>query len=1321
MAAELFEEKEIFNRARQIAAPEERAAYLQEACGHHPAAMHRLEELLRVYEEERSFLEASPVPDPTTIDRPIAESAGTIIGPYKLLEQIGEGGFGLVFMAEQQQPVRRKVALKILKPGMDTRQVVARFEAERQALAIMDHPNIAKVHDGGATPSGRPYFVMELVRGVPITDYCDQNRLPTRERLALFTHVCHAVQHAHQKGIIHRDLKPSNVMVTLHDDVPVVKVIDFGIAKALGQQLTDKTLFTGFAQMVGTPMYMSPEQAQLSGLDIDTRSDIYSLGVLLYELLAGVTPFDRERMRTAGYDEMRRIIREEDPPSPSTRLSTLGPAAVTVSAERQSDPKQLCRLLRGELDWIVMKALEKDRNRRYETASALAADIERYIHDEAILACPPSRSYLCRKFIRRHRAALVTAFAGTVMLVVVIAVVAGSIGWVARERAARQASVAAKARQSVAVARTLLEQGRLSAARQKLTEARGHLDLDPAAARSLADDLLALDSQVGKLESFFHWVDLAHRALTPRSAEALIFRSTSAEARAPSGGLSVSVDNRADAPPDPPETYLLKALSICEVMERADWTSTLVRSGVGAELTKRLQEEVYEDLVWLADSVVDGLRDPVSGAKLSPESAGQLALHYLERAETARPPTPAFFSMRARCRALLQQKEAAQSDERRARQAPATLAVDHNLLGLRAFKDKNKQEAIRQFESALRVEPAHYWSMVWLGTCLLDLGDENDWREAARVYTGCIMQRPSDGMAFTLRGWAYRKLRRYEDAILDYSKAIELGPPDTEAFTQRGNVYRYMGKLDQALADQEQAVRLEPGHAEAHVHLGTALWRKGRLEQAVAAYEYAIALKPDLFEAHANLAALLREKGLLDQSIAEAQKAVSLRPDEPRLHVDLADALSANGQTALALAAYESALRLDLKSADAHVGLGVIWCDVRHDYDRAIAEFRAALELDGNRFDACFNLGQAYRGKGLLNDAINAYRRAIGIKPDSNAHNSLGVLLRETGRPDEAAAEFEKTLKLKPDDPNPHVNLGSYYCDIRHDYDRAIAEFREAIRLRPKMAVAHANLGIALGNKGLLDLAIDAFKDGIRLDGNVPGVRFNLGTALRMRGKADEAVAAFNEVVRLQPDFPGAHRELGALLCDRKHDYDGAVAAFQQALRVDPQDALAHCGLAVALSQKRRWEESLAHFKKSVQLKPGLVEACRGLAWLLATCPDAKLREPAQAVELATKAVDLAPANAGLWRILGVAQYRAGHWKAASIALQKSVELSGGGASSDWFFLAMAHWQAGDKEQARKWQEGAMKWMEKNKVDDQEVLAVRAEAAQLLGVEGKTN
>src|SRR6516165_8499360 len=312
----IMNEETLFHEALQK--PEaERAGFLAEACGGDVALRRRVEILLEAHDNPDSRLGPSSPAFTPTIDHPaIAEAPQSVIGPYKLLEQIGEGGFGIVFMAEQSRPVRRKVAFKILKPGMDTRHVIARFEAERQALALMDHPNIAKVFDGGATDSGRPYFVMELVKGVPITEYCDANQLTPRERLELFVPVCQAVQHAHQKGIIHRDIKPSNVLVTRHDGVPVVKVIDFGIAKALGQQLTDKTLFTGIAQMVGTPLYMSPEQAELSGLDVDTRSDIYSLGVLLYELLTGTTPFARERLKVAAFDEIRRMIREEEPPKP---------------------------------------------------------------------------------------------------------------------------------------------------------------------------------------------------------------------------------------------------------------------------------------------------------------------------------------------------------------------------------------------------------------------------------------------------------------------------------------------------------------------------------------------------------------------------------------------------------------------------------------------------------------------------------------------------------------------------------------------------------------------------------------------------------------------------------------------------------------------------------------------------------------------------------------------------------------------------------------------------------------------------------------------
>jgi WD40 repeat protein/serine/threonine protein kinase len=410
MGTKLPSVETVFGEAMEIATPAERSAYLDRACGGDATLRRQVESLLDATDRAGDFLE-SPAGMPTlthATPSPV-EGPGAVIGPYKLLEQIGEGGMGVVYMAEQTHPIRRRVALKVIKPGMDSRQVIARFEAERQALALMNHPNIARVHDAGATESGRPYFVMELVRGIPITDYCDRERMPLAARLELFVLVCRAVQHAHQKGVIHRDLKPSNVLVTVIDGAAVPKVIDFGVAKATGPRLTERTLFTGFHQFVGTPMYMSPEQADLSGVDVDTRSDVYALGILLYELLTGSTPFDSEALRKAAFDEMRRMIREDEPPTPSTRLSSLGQTLTAVASKRACDPRHLDRAVRGELDWITMKALEKDRRRRYETANDFAADVMNHLTDRPVEACPPSPSYRFGKFARRNRAAMTTA------------------------------------------------------------------------------------------------------------------------------------------------------------------------------------------------------------------------------------------------------------------------------------------------------------------------------------------------------------------------------------------------------------------------------------------------------------------------------------------------------------------------------------------------------------------------------------------------------------------------------------------------------------------------------------------------------------------------------------------------------------------------------------------------------------------------------------------------------------------------------------------------------------------------------------------------
>jgi serine/threonine protein kinase len=475
--------------------PDQRTAYLERACGDDAALRQRLEALLKACEQTRGFLEkpaASMLRQAPALSTPLAEKPGDTIGRYKLLQQIGEGGCGVVYMAEQEEPVRRRVALKVIKLGMDTKSVIARFDAERQALAMMDHPNIAKVFDAGSTerpltrpagtlsPSGggsggegrgegdttlstgRPYFVMELVRGVKITEYCDQNNLTTKERLDLFMQVCRAIQHAHQKGIIHRDIKPSNILVTLHDGVPVPKVIDFGIAKATQGRLTDQTLFTAFQQFIGTPAYMSPEQAEMSGLDIDTRSDIYSLGVLLYELLTGKTPFDGKELVAAGVDAMRRTIREKEPQPPSTRLTQELVAAdvrrlkssasddvatkegIRASSRRLLRARELINSIRGDLDWIVMRCLEKDRTRRYETANGLASDIQRHLSSEAVLACPPSNLYRFQKLVRRNK----LAFAAAACIGTALVIGLGISSWMfLREKQARQRAVAAEREQ----------------------------------------------------------------------------------------------------------------------------------------------------------------------------------------------------------------------------------------------------------------------------------------------------------------------------------------------------------------------------------------------------------------------------------------------------------------------------------------------------------------------------------------------------------------------------------------------------------------------------------------------------------------------------------------------------------------------------------------------------------------------------------------------------------------------------------------------------------------------------------------------------------
>jgi serine/threonine protein kinase/Flp pilus assembly protein TadD len=753
----------IFCGARERPSAEERAAYLDQACSDDAVLRARVEGLLGAELGVGNFLRGTPAVLDATADDLISECPGTVIGPYKLLEQIGEGGFGVVFIAEQQQPIRRKVALKVLKPGMDTREVVARFEAERQALALMDHPNIAHVFDGGATAFGRPYFIMELVRGVPISDFCDQNSLSIRERLALFIDVCHAVQHAHQKAIIHRDIKPSNVMVTLNDDKALVKVIDFGIAKATGQQLTDKTLFTNFAQMIGTPLYMSPEQAQMGSQDVDTRSDVYSLGVLLYELLTGTTPFDKARLRTVGYDEIRRIIREEEPPKPSTRIRTIGQVSTTISMRRKSDAKRLCALFRGELDWIVMKALEKDRNRRYETASAFAADVQRYLRDEPVSACPPSAMYRLQKFIRGNKATL-TVLAS---LLVAVSIIAGAIGWNLRDRDAQQSDINNEIGSALQQAELLHEQGKWPEALATLGRAEALAAQKQAAPRPLL--LEHLDELQGRLDA-----DRRDRLFAARIEKIRM--------EPDSGNLE--------------KVYLIPEGDYNK-MKAAFEACYGIRLGIAAPeevaaFIQRRPQATQRQLIAALDCCLGCANETDTELKA-----------WLAAALEATDADP----WRNRVRSALAMRDGSAliqlaQNVKVAREEPSFLLLLASKISSDA--DPLRLALLRQIQ---RAYPSNSWVNDHLGYVLLASGQLD---EAIRFLSVAFALRPQSPLVCRNLAIAYLRKGSPDEAILAANEAIRLKPDYEDAHFKLGKALYLKGRFDEAIKALNEAIRLRP-------------------------------------------------------------------------------------------------------------------------------------------------------------------------------------------------------------------------------------------------------------------------------------------------------------------------------------------------------------------------------------------------------------------------------------------------------------------------------------------------------------------------------
>jgi serine/threonine protein kinase/tetratricopeptide (TPR) repeat protein len=980
--------------------PEKWETFLKEACAGDEELRLQVSDLLQEHQQAGSFLDQPAAHLPANGEfgsgangvAAAQEGPGTIIGPYKLLELIGEGGMGAVWMAEQREPVQRKVAIKIIKAGMDTCQVVARFEAERQALALMDHPNIAKVFDGGTTAGGRPYFVMELVKGTPITLYCDEHRLTPRERLELFLPVCQAIQHAHQKGIIHRDIKPANILIAPYDSRPVPKIIDFGVAKATGQRLTERTLFTGFGAVVGTLEYMSPEQAELNNQDIDTRSDIYALGVLLYELLTGTTPLRHERLKQAAFTETLRLIREEEPPRPSTRLSESKDSLPSISAHRHMEPVKLTRLVRGELDWIVMKALEKDRSRRYETASALARDVQRYLADEPVQACPPTVVYRCRKFVRRHKASL--AVTGLVLFFLIV--LAGGVTWVLRDREARRAETVQQARESLTRARKWVGENKLALAHQELAAVSARMGADRGALTDLMEEINALEAEVERFERFLDLIEQAHEAEFPRAS------------------MKASDPEREPAKSVP---FLLQALSCYGVLERDDWSARLEGGLLEPDQVARVRRIVYEELLWLADDAARREMDHRSGRKISSQEAANQGLAYLLQAKAGARPTSAFYQLRARFLHALGKSAEAHQDEELARQTPPTIALDHYLLAGAAYDVRNKAEAVKQFEAALRVEPSHYWSLYGLGICLINLGQqERDFAVAASAYTGCILNRPDHARAYVLRSYAYFQLRRPQEAESDCREAVRLRPDFPEAHVCLGLALRGQGKLAEGEAEWREALRLQPDLPDAHVKLGIALRDDhGKYAEGEAEFRQALRQWPDFPDAHSQLGLALRCQGKVAEAEAECREALRLLPDFAGLHVNLAIVLKAHEKHADAESECREALHLRPDYLEAHIVHEVLGLALggQQKYPQAEAELREALRLWPDYAEGHVGLGMALACQGKYAEAEAELREALRLRPDF-PWTHLGWALYTQGKPAAAARFFTEAFVVAP-------------------------------------------------------------------------------------------------------------------------------------------------------------------------------------------------------------------------------------------------------------------------------------------------------------------
>ena len=1035
----------------------------------------------------------------------------------------------------------------------------------------------------------------------------------------------------------------------------------------------------------------------------------------------GTTPFDKERLKEASYEELCRILREEEPAKPSTRISTLGQAATTVSANRESEPRRLSQLLRRELDWIVIKALEKDRNRRYETANGLARDIERYLHDEPVQACPPSAWYRLRKLARRNKGILAIA-TGTLVAVIVMA---ASIGWGVGDRAARRASVANRVRDSVNAARTLIAENKLAGARQKLAEARALLSDDRAVFADLATEVEAAEAELDRFQQFVDLIERAHEAETaPILETALAGDGFQGSVRTLPSASTRDRQLAAAA------TLRVQALERYGILEGDDWNTNLEGSVLGSDQIKQIRRSVYQELLWLAEDVFHRRQEHRSAGQLLPQPAARQALIYLGKAVSAHRATQALYALRARCRKALGEEAASKADRQLAEKNGPTIALDHYLRGQAAYDAKKLAAAIQAFEAALHLDPTHYWSLMWLGYCLVNLGrGPEDFAGAARVFTGCILKRRDHAHAYGGRAVAYGKLRRYEEALADCSKAIELDPKLAEAWSNRGLIYRKLGQLDKALADYSKAIDLDPKRATAWSNRGAIYCdHLAQYHKAIAHFSKAIELDPKRASAWYNRGVAYRKMGQLEKAVADWSKAIELDPKDAGAWANRGAAYFELRQWHKAVAHCSKAIELDPKDAKAWSNRGAAYAELRQ-WHKALVDFSKAIELDPKDADVWNNRGTAYSKLGQWDKTIADCSKAIELDPkDAKAWYNRGVAYGILRQPDKAIADLSKAIELAPTLAEAWGDRGAAYSKLGQP-DKAIADCSKAIALDPTRAQIWTNRGVAYHKLGQLDKAVADLSKSIELDPKQTLVWWYRGAIYcDQLAQYAKAVADFSRAIELEPKLAdvwycrgNAYRKLG--------QQDKAVADYSKAIELEPKLAGAWCNRGLAYSGLGQWDKAIFDLSKFIEVAPNHpmnATATNYLAWLLATCPEPRVRNPGRAVELAGKAVAAAPKERGYWKTLGVAHYRAGDWKAAVAALHKSVKLRQGGDAVDDLFLAMAHWQLGNREQARRAYEQAVQWLEKNKetlekhkAQAEELRRFRSEAEEVLELKKK--